>query len=809
MSIRRLVVVAVLAAACGRTPVPELQTPVAPVAPVSPAGAVKTSAVTAAVKFTTNPDGFHPLSLNRAVRAETKAGEKAVVSLGVPASAQAAVVSVRAKGAAKVTSGGVSLAVSADGQSAVALLPLTEGKLELVTDADVELSVRASGWLDQSGAGLSVRAEPATEVQLAAGSTKLQLAPASASAPDDTWGRWLRIRAAAGANDARFELRSCGNEDALEVVNVPKGEARTTVLLAPRGEFCAYASEPLSLQVQVLARHRRFDASSTRAVEPVTVLDTAAGIAFSGAALAGQRLEVELSKLQGLSGATAAVLRVDGALAGPCDGEPAEGALVLHDLSKALCLESPAGGDVRATLLALALPSDPVPLSCPALPAEPQCAAADLLGRLNCIPGVRAVRGSQPETYVVDVTQPVDHARPDGETFEQRLLVTYAGAAAPVVLHTTGYTLFSYKSDLGRHLNATEVEVEHRFFGTSTPASRDFSKLDIVQSALDSHRIVELLKPVLKGKWLSTGHSKGGMTAVFHRRFFPCDTDGSVPYVTPISYSMADPRYGTFLQNVGGARYAACREVFRQIDRGIIANRAAFAPQLRGTYQKMGGAENALWEVTGMMSWGLFQYGELDDPDQGCPAYEAIAASPADMQQLVAYYAMAGEGYSDQSLSGHESDELFGYVYQTTNELGSQGASREHLVDLGPVPALPATSPLSLGSVKVPEYEARAMRDVQDWVARHGSKFLFIYGELDPWTGGQLEVGDARETMKVMAPGANHGARFDDLTPADRLAAEALIQRWVGANGPRLGLGRSPGRDWQPEFRDVMARFKL
>ncbi len=67
-----------------------------------------------------------------------------------------------------------------------------------------------------------------------------------------------------------------------------------------------------------------------------------------------------------------------------------------------------------------------------------------------------------------------------------------------------------------------------------------------------------------------------------------------------------------------------------------------------------------------------------------------------------------------------------------TNELGGQGASRDHLVDLGPLPALPDVALLSLGTVPVPKFEPRAMRDVQDWVKTHGSRMIFVYGELDP-----------------------------------------------------------------------------
>lgn len=249
--------------------------------------------------------------------------------------------------------------------------------------------------------------------------------------------------------------------------------------------------------------------------------------------------------------------------------------------------------------------------------------------------------------------------------------------------------------------------------------------------------------------------------------------------------------------------------MFRDLDRGIIGRKGVLGPRLRGTYTKVGSPEVALWELTGVMSWGLFQYGPLDDPEQGCPAYEAVAASPADFAQLVDYYGQAGEGYSDQSLASAENDALFGYTYQTTNELGGQGASRDHLADLGPMPALPPVEPLSLGSVPVPRFEPRAMRDVQDWLKAHGSRFVFVYAEFDPWSAGALDLEGTREALKVVAPAAHHGAGLDDLTAADRIAADAMLQRWLGSPGPRPVRRTSSALDAQPQFRDVMKRLKL
>ncbi|MBL8954220.1 MAG: hypothetical protein JNK82_25810 [Myxococcaceae bacterium] len=770
-----------------------------------PMGATRTSPVTATLSALGNPGGFQPLNLNRSVRVTATAGQKSVLSLGAPASAEAAWLGVRAKSAASLSSGDRRFSVTADATAWV-LVPLVRGRLELTPDVDVELSVRGGGWFDQSGAGLKLGAETPLELDLAQGATPLTLPAAAGNPIDDTWGTWLDLTASGATLDTRVELRGCNNEDALEVLSVPANTTRRATLLAPRGPLCLWASEPVKLKVQVKGRYQRFEKTSARRVTPLTLLDTANGVGWSGVPLAGQPLAVDLSNVSGLTGSRALVLRVDGAL-------------VLHDAAQPLTVVAPDARHVTVTLIATVEAGDAVPSTCAAWPAEGACAATDLLGRLNCVPGVRAVRRPPPaqepnaEQYLLQVTQLADHSRPDGETFEQQVLLTFVSEGAPVVMHHTGYSLFSYRSDLGRHLNANELEIEHRFFDPSTPPSRDFTKLDIVQSAFDSHHIVELLRPVLRGRWLGTGHSKGGMTTTYHRRFFPCDTDASVPYVTPLSYSLSDPRYGPWLQNLGGAQWAACRQVFRDIDRGIIANRATFATQLRGTYSKIGSAENALWAMTGMMSWGLFQYGMLDDPQQGCPAYEATAADPTSFAQLIAYYAQSGESYSDQGLAQGPMSRHFGYMYQMTNELGGQGASRAHLTDLGTVPTWPEPSTLMLGPVAVPQFEARAMRDIQDWVSTHGSRMLFIYGELDPWTGGQLELGNAVDSLKLYAPASSHGAGIEDLAQADRLAAEMTLQRWLGTSSPMMlqagAVRRHPMLDRQPQFKDVMQELGL
>src|SRR4029453_15348513 len=58
--------------------------------------------------------------------------------------------------------------------------------------------------------------------------------------------------------------------------------------------------------------------------------------------------------------------------------------------------------------------------------------------------------------------------------------------------------------------------------------------------------------------WISTGASKGGMTSIYHRRFYPRDIDGTVAYVAPNDVNNREDRaYDQFFTKVGTAE---CRK---------------------------------------------------------------------------------------------------------------------------------------------------------------------------------------------------------------------------------------------------------
>jgi hypothetical protein len=468
---------------------------------------------------------------------------------------------------------------------------------------------------------------------------------------------------------------------------------------------------------------------------------------------------------------------------------------------------------VSLSVIGLVAPRSEKPPLCTAARPPFVCDApqSDLAAQLRCVPGVVSVtphvgmnRRPGVEQFDVRFEQPSDHFRPERGLFQQRLIVSVRSLSAPTVLHTPGYELADYSSDVAATFPTNELEVEHRFFGESMPSPADLSTLTIMQSAADSHRIVEAFAPLFTGPWVNTGHSKGGMTALFHRRFFPCDVTGSAPYVTPISLGRDDARYAPHLETLGGPTWAACREAFFTVDRELITNATAQAAQLRGTYSRIGGPENALWATTGAGYWGIFQYGLMTDPQYGCAV--RIAQVQSRLADVVARQAFYATGFADEA-TRPTSGKDFSYPFQTLNELGAPGTTRAHLAQLGPVPQLPPKIEFDIALQTTPKFEPRAMPDVLSWVARHGSALQFIYGEWDPWTGGAVATPGVMDAAKYIGPEAAHDVSVTALAEPDRTAALNRLERWLGVR-PLSGGGMLV-RERPRTYGDVMRDHEL
>jgi PS-10 peptidase S37 len=410
---------------------------------------------------------------------------------------------------------------------------------------------------------------------------------------------------------------------------------------------------------------------------------------------------------------------------------------------------------------------------------------AEIALRLAAIPGMTVTERASTEPgyrfFRLTYEQPVDHAHPEGQRFEQRLTLMHGTAGAPMVLNTTGYSVHTNPrlEELPRVLGAHQLSVEHRYFEASRPQPTDWKHLNIRQAAADFHRIVEAIKPLYPVKWLSTGVSKGAETVVFHRRFYPDDVDGTVAYSAPLVQE-DDARFPPFVQAVGGDTYADCRERLKAFQRRMLGERRAEmrqelqarAERYRWAYTRLG-YDMALEHATLESSFGFWQG---MDPTLGCdwiPGEAQDAVDHLNFLDLATYL----KAFSDAEMAVYEP-----YFYQAATELGSPRFWEEALDGLLLYPGTDKPQRYAPAGVEL-TFDPSAMQDIQQWVATEGQRLLFLYGEFDPWSAAAYSLGDARDSYLYVAPGLHHGVRLANLPEPTQSEALDIIRGWAGLEG--------------------------
>jgi hypothetical protein len=431
--------------------------------------------------------------------------------------------------------------------------------------------------------------------------------------------------------------------------------------------------------------------------------------------------------------------------------------------------------------------------------ASQQHLSDPLLEQLQALPGVTVTELAPlpgARQFSLQVTQPVDHARPNGASFQQRVMLRIRGVDQPTTLASTGYGLFGSvprDNEISYLLAGNAITVEHRYYEGSVPSPADPKYLTIRQAAADHHRIVGLLRPIFTGAWVSTGGSKGGMTSIYHRRYYPDDVDATVAYVAPQSYTTNDPRYGIFLEQVGSAE---CRQRILDAQRMFLDRRAELLPIFEAqatdnglTYNQVGGLPIAFEHAVEEFRFAMWQYIGEEYCAQLPTADAPIELAAAWLDGVSGPWSLA----SDQSLVDFGS-----YYYQASTQLGSYGplslerGIRSRLQYPGTY-RVERYSPLPITRV-----DPVSVPEVQLWLATRGERIMLIYGQNDPWTAGAFQLGHAKDSFRFDVPGGTHGASITDLPEPQQADALGVLARWTGVQplAPQARKSLAP-EDWR------------
>jgi hypothetical protein len=121
------------------------------------------------------------------------------------------------------------------------------------------------------------------------------------------------------------------------------------------------------------------------------------------------------------------------------------------------------------------------------------------------------------------------------------------------------------------------------------------------------------------------------------------------------------------------------------------------------------------------------------------------------------------------------------YFFQAATQLGYPAIDEENLSDLLVYPGLDVpTSFVVPGPGKEMVFDPASMQDTSDWLSAEGERFLFVYGENDPYSAAAFDLGQAKDSYRFFALEGNHGAAILDLEPAERATALDALETWTG-----------------------------
>jgi hypothetical protein len=443
-----------------------------------------------------------------------------------------------------------------------------------------------------------------------------------------------------------------------------------------------------------------------------------------------------------------------------------------------------------AVAAVFAMGSLAAPASAGAASARPGSSAPDggIISQLKHLPGVTYLgKNAYPpagyQVYELEIRQPINHHQPHGATFEQHLELYQRNLVAPMVMYVSGYFNYTFISPTLTYLSTpativggNQISVESRFFGDSVPHPTMWRYETVWQEASDEHHVVEVFKKLYRARWLITGVSKGGETAIFHDYYYPHDFAGTFAWSAPSITETPSSSYDHFLSHVGTA---ACRTALLNAQARALRNRATFEAKLaaaakavHGTFNDWAGGLDENFEVTILETPFVFwQY------DGGC---SAIPGPKASLEQLYHWYAVVDTWLASDD---QEMQPYFTYDYQAGTQLGYPIIDER--AELGSLLHFPlsAQNPEQdmPSNIPVRPLSQRLMRAVHQWVLTHGNRLLFLYGQDDPWSTERFYLGSGtRDSAIFTIAGGNHVSPYTDLPAAQQKVFVNMLRTWAG-----------------------------
>lgn len=381
------------------------------------------------------------------------------------------------------------------------------------------------------------------------------------------------------------------------------------------------------------------------------------------------------------------------------------------------------------------------------------------------------------ETLKIMVRQPLDHSDTTKGFFQQRIFVGDKGKTNPVLLITEGYgagrgAYLRFINELSPMLNSNQILVEHRYFGESWSDSVNWDYLTAFNAAEDHHAIVELFKKYYSGKWVNTGISKGGQTAVYHRTFFPDDVDVTVAYVAPLNFSVEDNRLEERIENSYGT--PELREKIKQVQIEVLKRREKIYPMFDRLVKEKNYTfripESEVYDYCVLeYPFAFWQYGINTDLLPEATASDTVLFEHLFKISSPSYFSIEGmEGIKSFFVQAARELGYYSYNIKPLKKYLSIKTAKNYLSKI----FLPA-------DLKI-KYNKNTALEVKKFINSTDADMMFIYGGSDPWYASGFEVPQKSNFLKIVKAGGSHSSRIKNLPPEQQKLVKEKMESWLG-----------------------------
>lgn len=397
-----------------------------------------------------------------------------------------------------------------------------------------------------------------------------------------------------------------------------------------------------------------------------------------------------------------------------------------------------------------------------------------LYEKLKSLPGVyvkkiETLKGFN-ESYELAIVQPIDHKNPSGPKFTQKVFLSHIDFNKPVVFETHGYDVPWHKNrELSSLLNANQIIVEHRYYGGSKPNPLEWKHLTTWQAAADHHRIIELIKTIYKGKWISTGKSKGGMAALFLEYYYPDDIEATIAFVAPIILGLEDHRFQYFINQIGNNSQ---RQKINKFQINCLENRESILVHLKNYLVD----QRIKYSISldSILEWSVLEFPYVfwfgNNNVNVIPDSNSSSQTIFNYLNKISPISSFGEKWIQYN---------YPLVFQELTEIGYYSYDLNHLDGLLTKVEKPDISIFLPPNVKIPAFDPEVMRDIHGFLQTKANNIIYLYGEFDMYTAGSVNPETTTNSLQIIIKGFGHKFKLSDIDKNNKNKIINTLKEWI------------------------------